>query len=154
MVVRLQTAEGKIKEYETVEIIGGGDYPIEKYVSKCGIEWKNKPKQNEECNHLDCAIYLAEKNKKHGLVIFMIFITFAAIMLILFGFERQEFYLMLSGFYTLAAFAFLIWEIRAIRQFKNLTEYQDKSTINGIKATQISEDQEGTKAKHWWQFWR
>ena len=71
MVVRLQTAEGKIKTYETIEGTGEGEYGPDKYIAKCGREWKEKPKPQDECDHLDCAIYLAETSTTFGLVLFM-----------------------------------------------------------------------------------
>ncbi len=43
MVVRLQDCRGKIKTYETIQVIGGGEYGLDKYITKCGLEWKNKP---------------------------------------------------------------------------------------------------------------
>jgi hypothetical protein len=35
---------------------------------------------------------------------------------------------------------------------RELTQYRNKGTIDGIRAWQIFEDQEVAKAKHWWQF--
>ncbi len=69
MVVELHTADGKIRKYETVygiDACAGDTHYIEKYVSGCGLEWKNKPTQHEECDHLDCAIYLAKRKRKNG----------------------------------------------------------------------------------------
>ena len=58
MVVRLQTADGEIKDYQTTYVVGemiGDRYYPEKWIANCGLEWKNKPKEHEECDHLDCA---------------------------------------------------------------------------------------------------
>ena len=67
MVVRLQIENGKIKEYKTV--YGEGCTPVSldywdyaKWVTKCGKEWGKKPKPQDQCNHLECAIYIAEKS--------------------------------------------------------------------------------------------
>jgi hypothetical protein len=53
MMVQFQTAGGKIKKYNTIYGVGGGEYGPEKYVSNCGREWKIKPKKHEECDHLE-----------------------------------------------------------------------------------------------------
>lgn len=83
MVVRLQTADGKIREYNTIygesETFGDG-YCITRYLTNCGREWEKKPKQHEECDHLDCAIFLAKRQK--GGPGFILFIALAAFMLI------------------------------------------------------------------------
>ena len=62
MVVRLQIAEGKIKEYRTTYKIDGENNPAN-YFTKCGKMWIHKPKPQDECDHLDCAIYLAKPEK-------------------------------------------------------------------------------------------
>jgi hypothetical protein len=43
MVVRLQTAEGKIKEYKTIYASEGGDCGPQRYHTKCGLTWDYKP---------------------------------------------------------------------------------------------------------------
>lgn len=65
MVVRLQTEDGKIKEYQTVDGGGGGEHDLHpaKYVSKCGREWRYECKPQEECDHLECAIAVAEHSE-------------------------------------------------------------------------------------------
>uniref|UniRef100_UPI002FE309D6 hypothetical protein n=1 Tax=Methanothrix soehngenii TaxID=2223 RepID=UPI002FE309D6 len=60
MVVKIQTVDGKIRAYQTVYGIGGGDSGPEKYVTECGMEWKNKPSPSEECDHIECAISIAK----------------------------------------------------------------------------------------------
>ena len=64
MVVRLQTAEGKIKEYQTIKgvgnCIGGEVFGIEKWITKCGREWDRLPEPHQECCHLECAIDKAD----------------------------------------------------------------------------------------------
>ena len=55
MVVRLQTAEGRIKKYQTTRVLFESyveGFPIDKYVTKCGREWKPGT-ENQECDHLE-----------------------------------------------------------------------------------------------------
>ena len=161
MVVRLQTAEGKIKEYRVTQVLfvpcGDGGSCIDKYVTKCGREWKPGA-ESKACDHLDCAIYVAESYRKEKTKVFtFLFVLAAAVMIIKFVIGRRQmggFAIMFSGAMTLLAFWFLFDGLREGKRFKELTEYRDKRTINGITACQIFEDQEKSKARHWWQFWR
>jgi len=139
MVVRLQTAEGEIKEYETVYSVGGGeDSRPDKYLTKCGKEWKRAPKPNEECDHLDCAIYLAEERRDGGQKGFMLFIALAAGIMILGG-RGQDFgsALMISGAMTLLAFWILISGFGVGKRVEELIEYKYKGTIKGITAWRL-----------------
>ena len=67
MAVRLQTAEGNIKEYQTVYGVGapiGGEVSgYDKWVAKCGGEWDKEPEPHQECDHLECAIYIVERRR-------------------------------------------------------------------------------------------
>ena len=138
MVVRLQTAEGEIKEYKTKYCVGGVDGYCLEYRSNCGLEWKREPEPHEECHHLDCAVYLAKRQSKGGPEEFMISIALAAAGIILWGHGQDlGLALIISGSLTLIAFSSLIGGLRARTRSGELTEYRDKGTINGIKASQI-----------------
>ncbi len=161
MVVRLQTADGKIKRYRVTQVLfvpcGDGGSCIDKYVTKCGREWKPGT-ESQACDHLDCAIYVAESDRKEKPDVFIFLIVLAAAVMII-GFvigcrQMGGFAIMISGALTLLAFWFLFGGLREGKRFKELTEFKDKGTINGITAWQIFGDQEKTKARHWWQFWR
>ena len=68
MVVRLQTSEGETKEYGTAQVLfmsGVEGSPVDKYITKCGREWKPRT-TSQECDHLDCAICLAKQQRKEG----------------------------------------------------------------------------------------
>jgi hypothetical protein len=154
MSVRLQTADGEIKEYTTTDIkfvhVCEGPTLIDKYFTPCGLEWKDKPKPQEECNHLGCAIFLAEQSWKGGLVfsVGLIAIAFMGILA-----ERTDYARSLVCLSILLfAFWVLISVIRARKRVEELTEYRNKGTIQCIKAWQILDDQEVAKAKSWWQF--
>lgn len=88
MVVRLQTAEGKIKEYKTAYCSRAANYEwgggCEKYATHCGLEWLNMFETNEACQHLDCAIYVAREDKKDGSVGFMLCVAFVALGMVVF----------------------------------------------------------------------
>jgi hypothetical protein len=158
MAVRLQTAKGEIKKYGTTQVkwvTYGESTCVDKYVTKCGWEWKDKPKEREECDHLDCAIYLAKQENDEGKTVFMLFIAGSGIMMILMR-PFQDFVLesVILGASILAGTFGLIHGFRAGKRFKELTEYRDHGTINGVKASHFFEDQKVAKARYWWQFWR
>ncbi len=150
MVVRVQTAEGKIKEYRTTYGMGdngsGNNPRPEKYASPCGREWKFQPEANEECDHLNCAIYLAKEERDGAPRNFMFFIAIALILLF-FNFG-------LACITILAGVVSLISGIRSGNRLDELCEFSIKSTINGIAAWKIPGDPEEIKNKGWWQFWR
>ena len=93
MVVRLQTAKGKIKEYGVTQVLwvpcGDGGSCIDKYVTKCGREWK-PGEQNQECDHLECAIYLAKQQGKDGPQMFSFLIMLAVAVIIIIGWRQED----------------------------------------------------------------
>lgn len=142
MAVRLQTEDGKIKEYKTTQEKwehSSQDSRIDKYFTKCGREWKLKA-QSLECHHLDCAVYIAIKQWNGTPKGFILFIASAACIILLKGGDDLGSALVISGFMTLLAFGILISGIRARKRLEELTEYRDKGTINGIAAWQIFEE--------------
>jgi hypothetical protein len=155
MAVRLQTAEGEIKEYTTWDIkfvhVSEGPTLIDKYFTPCGLKWKDKPKPQEECNHLGCAIYLAEQSWKGSLVFFVVLT--AVVFLIL---EEKQITERLLAYLSMLLLAYwgLISVLRARKRVEELIEYRDRGTINGIKAWNILEDQECVMAKRWWQLFQ
>lgn len=160
MVVRLQTADGKIRTYKTIQGIGGGEYGPDKYITKCGKEWKNKPKPYEECDHLDCAIYLVEGLLPDHVEYIAVMQFIIILFLQMYGAVQGSTDIPLWTYgimYGLTALFFvdlILIGSRAKKQLGELIEYRDKDTIEGIRAWQIFEDQEVAKAKHWWQFRR
>jgi hypothetical protein len=143
MVVRLQTVDGKTKEYQTIQRIGEGEYNTDKYITGCGRKCEGWPKNWIDydylnCDHLDCAIYLAELNaKSHDGRIFMII---SAIIIILgsnwLGFDIA---LDLSGIFALVSLYSTHLERIARKKLEELAEFRDMGTINGINAYQIDE---------------
>jgi hypothetical protein len=156
---RLQTADGDTREYLTVYTAKGEPDPVgdsegsphylDKYCTYCGREWNKKPTDHEECDHLECAIYLGRKVKKDGHKGFMFGIFLAAVSLILGGILMAEkgqnrviILLLIPGalFPLLLAFRSLIRGHRAGEELLELTEFRDRGTVNGIKAWQIFEN--------------
>lgn len=143
MAVRLRTAEGIIKEYQTARVLFvsyGDGFSIDKYVTKCGREWKPGAIK-QACDHLECAIYLAEQHKDDFAESskFLIVLAFVVFMVGIRWPQQFDFNFILSGFIILLGFYFLFLGLRSGKRFKELTEYRDKGTINGIKARQIFE---------------
>jgi len=144
MAFRLQTAEGKIKEYQTVKGVGGigGEASgADKWITKCGQEWDGLPELHQECDHLECAIHTAEEWKLN-LILGVPF--FGAIAAISFHFRILE---GLKGPATLVSLAFavgaiilLVWGLAGKNCWDELNEFKNNGTIKGIKAWQIHED--------------
>lgn len=139
MVVRLQTADGKVRRFPTTYSEGERESGIpEKYATYCGMELKNAPKEHEECDHLDCAIHCAKQRKNESHQYFILYCV-AAILLLIYNILMEGPFLpfLILGLTALPALWCLIDELRAGKRFKELTEYKDLGTISGIKAYQI-----------------
>jgi len=139
MVVRLQKADGVIKRFPTTYAEGERENgTAEKYTTCCGREWKYAPKEHEECDHLDCAIHYVKQRKNECRQLLIIYGVIAGFYLIYYTIMDDPFLPFLFwGLTALAALWCLIEELRAGKRFKELTEYRDLGTINGIKAFQI-----------------
>lgn len=140
MVFRLQTSEGKIKEYQTIKGVGnwiGGEVSgVEKWITKCGREWDRLPEPHQECCHLECAIDKADIWDLYAMAT-VFFGSIAAI----------SFYIINSGPNVIISFPFavltMILLVLALDEKKcwdELKEFKNKGTIKGIKAWQISEE--------------
>ena len=166
MAVWLQTEDGRIKEYKTAYGVDlrlvGEYYDYDKWVTKCGKEWRIKPKPQDQCDHLECAIYIAEKSvatKRNmpraaakAAVLFAILLIIFFVMNI-FAEKLVEYILIMllsvSIVLVFAAISTYFLEYGADERLDELNEFKKNGTIKGIKASQIE-----AKAKHWWQFWR
>jgi len=152
MVVCIETVEGKIKKYHTIEPVypsnGGDNSHPEKYIAHCGREWKDKPKEHEECDHIDCALYLAKRSYDNGPMGFVIYSALGVGFIIFIIWENINFEYEFLGitlplnllFYVtffLAALHSLIEGLKSGKQFDELKEYKQKGTINGVRAWRI-----------------
>jgi hypothetical protein len=146
MVVRLQTAEGKIKEYQTVKGVGdlnGEGSGVDKWITKCGREWDRVPEIHQECSHLECAIDKANIWKLHATAV----VLFGLITAISFGIADKIVDKGAPGAILLFAFPFavitIILLVSALDEKKcwdELNEFKNDGSIKGIKAWQIHED--------------
>jgi uncharacterized protein (DUF983 family) len=146
MAVRLQTADGKIKEYQTVEWGGGGgehDLHPAKYISNCGREWRCERKPQEECNHLECAIAVAEHSENSDKSASTLMPIFGAIWLFISFFAETVFQsrswyemgLIMGLFCILGGVLAIRSYHSAKRKLRDLIEFYDHGTIGGIKAS-------------------
>jgi hypothetical protein len=146
MVVRLQTEEGNIKKYQTVHGVSGAEGGCYKWITKCGSEWDKEPEPHQECNHLECAIYLAKDWQEKELA----GLFFGAIAFISFGIATRAELVSIIG---RASYIFVIFICSAVlaiillsvgrdeeKRFDELNEFKNNGTINGIKAYKITED--------------
>jgi hypothetical protein len=145
MAVRLQTANGKIKEYQTIRgvstAIGGEVSGCDKWITKCGREWDKVPESYQECDHLDCAIRVVEIWQLK--VIFGLF--FGVIAAIVFGSRTIEgakdpIATLFSLAFAVLAIILLAWGFVEKNLWDELNEFKNNGTIKGIKARQIFED--------------
>lgn len=156
MVVKIQTVDGKIREYRTVYSKGSGEYSPQKYVTKCGREWENKPSPFEECDHLECAISIAKSDSDSGPCIFMLFLAFAGLVILwcrdmppfeflgfrfngleVLGFEFSGSALIFFGFYIIFAIHSLISGLNSGTKFDELKEFERERKIKGVRAWRI-----------------
>ena len=149
MVVRLQTAEGKIKEYQTIKGVGnciGGEVSgIEKWITKCGREWDRLPEPHQECCHLECAIDKADIWKLYA----MATVFFGSITVISFYIINSGPNVIISFPFAVLAIILLVLALEEKKCWNELNEFKNKETINGIKAWQISENPELAKCSGW-----
>ena len=131
MALKIRLATGEIKTYST-NYSSLGVNPS--HHTKCGMFWPNNPAQDEECDHLDCAIVAAEHNFR-ACILFLAFCFFFIV------FTRENI-VTLEGIIDLAMIVFgaliitfMVYALYHSIQSKNeLTEFRDKGTIDGIKA--------------------
>ena len=134
MVMRLKTARGDIHEYATSYGTSYGEGGPYVFYSPCGRKWHYEPAYEEQCNHLDCAISIAN-GRRHWHRSFVFLIVIPLIALIVSQYE------LLWLIFLLPAFGTLFFGLRGEKQFEELAEYRDNGTINGIKAWQVSQDE-------------
>ena len=138
MVVRLQTAEGKIKEYQTIQWKSGGEDRPSIYFTACGRKWEDWPRNWNDfnylnCDHLDCAIAYAEAQAKPES---MIFVIIGLLITVFYTNWLEDAVLVLLCLFLLPLLYFMEGvEKNAKEQLKELTEYKDKGTINGVKVS-------------------
>lgn len=122
MVVRLQTAEGKIKEYQTIQWKSGGEDRPSIYFTACGRKWEDWPRNWNDfnylnCNHLDCAIAYADAQAKPESMIFAIIV----LLITSFGAHSLKILEILSFFSYVSSYIlhFISWKLPEKMQESN-----------------------------------
>jgi tetratricopeptide (TPR) repeat protein len=141
MVVRLHTMDGKTKVYDTYRGEGGEENGPTKYVTKCGMEWKRVPKPYETCDHIDCARDVLKGSVAGGWVAFLIFLVMGTYLFFMMKDERIWAFSAI-GLCILFGVRAVISGSKAEDKFKELTEYKNKGTINGVRAYKAPEFEE------------
>jgi len=131
MVVALRTMDGKVRLYETVRGEGGGENGPDKYITKCGMEWKTSPKSYESCDHIDCAIDIQRRcaNDRFAAILFSLVVS-----IILFFISKDGGGWFIAGILILLGILSFANSLGAEDKIKELTEYNRQGTINGIRA--------------------
>jgi len=128
MAFKLQLESGKIKNYPISykSYYAEGECVFYDTKSKCDTF------KHTDCSHLDCAIYAAEytaKDNKSGFKILLAAAIFWFLVL------RD---LVLCGLIVLFGVYFILQSIRSAKKARELIEFRDHGTINGVKAYKIS----------------
>ncbi len=130
MALQLKLNNGETKKYSTWHYIYAGEYSPGTYKTKCGMRLDRKPKPEEECNHIDCAINATENNIQ---TYFYHFVFFAG-MFSFFALADQRNLQEIVFIYPAAVFAALLFSIPSIYSRSKLIEFKNRGTIDGIDA--------------------
>lgn len=131
MALNLELENGLIKKYPTSYKVyyclgpESTSYDIE---SKCNI--------SNECDHLDCAIYAAEYTAKDNKSHFKLYIFISIFWFAMTIFDRGL-GLGLGGICALFGIYWIWQSDKAAKRAKELIEFRDHGTINGIKAYKL-----------------
>ena len=136
MSVRLQLENGEINNYCTWYSRTEGESGPTTYHTECGMFWDKEPPSDGGCGHIECAIKAAEFEANF----FIAGICVLALMfLIMFIFQMIE-EGVTSSFIIYAALLVLPigLSFRGFdKEYRELVEFRDHGTINGIRAEQI-----------------
>jgi hypothetical protein len=141
MAMRLETVQGAKKTYRTSFGVDSFEpvYVQGIHKSKCGREWKGEPTINEECDHLECAIWANEQYSRTFKRLSLIMIGIGLIcMLLSWAFGSEVSYAFgLFGMCSAVVFGlpYIYYQFKVL----HLKEFENKGTICGVKAHQIKE---------------
>ena len=130
MAIHLELENGLIKKYPT-------SYKL--YYSKgenTSFDIKSKCNISDKCDHVDCAIYAAEYTAKDNKSDFKVYILVCAFWFAM-EFFHQGLGLGLGGLCALFGIYSLWQSDREAKKAKELIEFRDQGTINGIKAQKL-----------------
>jgi hypothetical protein len=133
MALNIQLATGETRTYSTC-YPSLGENPS--YHTKCALAWPNCPAQEEECNHLDCAIVAAKREIRDCILFLAFCFFFIALGITTRGKAIPDGFLgviMVAFGVLIIAFAvFMLY--RSYHSKNELTEFRDRCTINGTRA--------------------
>lgn len=137
MSIKLELDNGKLKQYTTLMVDYGCDgyYPEKPYHTKCGLSFKDYPKDGA-CDHIECAIEAARWEAIYPIMIcFILSIMMIAINWhekgdILKGIQDSESVLIFGPLFVLTS-------ISPFKRWLELREYKNHGTIHGQKAKRL-----------------
>lgn len=141
MSVRLQLANGKVKDYTTYYANRDVESDSTTYHTECRMIWKDAPPPGAECEHLVCAIRAAE-DQANGSRLAVGYILFLIIFIITFSHNHPpdlsiKAILDLYGIFSLIFIYVALFAYKDHRKTLELKEFKDHGTVNGIRAKQL-----------------
>lgn len=137
MAVRLETERGMVKTYRTsfgvdsVEPLYVGDYK-----SKCGREWMGEPSINDECNHLECAIWANKQYSRTFKRLCLFMIAFGLVCMLLGWAFGSEWLYSFGPVEVCLAVIPGIYYLNYRLKIIYIKEFRDKGTLRGVNAHQ------------------
>jgi hypothetical protein len=135
--VRIALDNGKIKDYPTwwAEYGSDGYYPDEPYHTKCGLSFKEDPKDGA-CGHLDCAMGAAKNEALYPVGMYCFFFV---MMIVIEWHEKGDLLAGIreSGFFIVFGPIMLLISISPFRRWLELREYKNHGTIHGRTARRL-----------------
>lgn len=133
MALRIYTVDGKFREYNTHYNEGATENTSGWYETVCGMKWDKCPSPYQTCNHIDCAIYVAQHEAAEGALSFLFFLALAI------GSFAQGGWGILAGlFFSILAIFMVGSTISGEQNASELKEFKKKQTINGKSASLVS----------------
>ena len=138
MSVKFELDNGELKEYPTWTTDYGteGCYPEEPYHTKCGLSFKEYPK-NGACDHLECAIHASREETIFPVAMYCLF----SIMMIAIGWYEKGGLLEgirdSEGFLIVFGSFFMLMSVFPFKRWLELREYKNHGSIHGRKARRV-----------------
>jgi len=148
MSVRLQLENGEVREYTTWGPGGEWyhDYPT-RYETMCGMRCYEETDEGPGCDHIDCAIAANRNNRFLFLpftfmpAIIGVYVVFDAVILLIDGSYDGVSDLLVplgfGGFFLLFGISGIFAWYCDYKTGRELVEFRDRGTVNGIRAEQI-----------------
>ena len=135
--VKFELDNGKTKKYATWWAEHGSDgyYPDEPYHTKCGLSFKEDPKDGA-CGHLDCAMGAA---KTEAIEPVALYFGITIIMIIAGWYEKGDplAWIRESGYIIIFGIILLLMSVFSFRRWLELREYKNHGTIHGRTARRL-----------------